>query len=74
MYRLEGRKWKKVAEKKWIDRSGHSCQLTRSQRLVVLGGSNFEQSVDVLDLKSLTWSKVNFSYALIIPQYSVSYY
>ena len=62
VYRLENGEWNKlIEEKRFGFRYGHSCQLLSNERLVILGGKNFEQQVDVLDLKSLTWSKVSCS-------------
>ena len=65
MYRLEGEKWKKLGEKNWISRFGHSCQLLDGERLVVIGGDFFEKSVDILDLNSNSWSKVNINFISI---------
>ena len=52
--RLENGEWNElIEEKRFGFRYGHSCQLLSNERLVILGGENFEQQVDVLDLKSL---------------------
>jgi len=58
VYRLENGEWNKLIEENRFGlRYGHSCHLLSNERLVILGGENFKQQVDVLDLKSLTWSK-----------------
>ena len=62
VYRLENGEWNKlVEESRFGYRYGHSCQVLSNERLVILGGVNFEHKVDVLDLKSLTWSTVSCS-------------
>ena len=62
VYRLENGEWNKlVEENRFGYRYGHSCQVLTIERLVILGGVNFEHKVDVLDLKSLTWSTVSCS-------------
>ena len=58
VHRLEAGEWKKIAERKWYDRVGHSCELLGNERLAVLGGWNHQKSVDVLNLNNLKWAKV----------------
>merc|ERR1719474_753293 len=57
VYRPENGEWNKLVEENQFSfRYGHSCQLLTNERLVILGGENFQDKVDILDLKSLTWS------------------
>jgi len=57
VYRLENGEWKKLAvNTEFHLRVGHSCQFLSNDRLVILGGKHYTHQVDVLDLKSLTWS------------------
>jgi len=63
VYNLVGGEWKKLSERKWNRRHGHSCQLLSNERLAVLGGSGGKEgeylykNFDILDLSSLTWSE-----------------
>jgi len=57
VYRLENGEWNElIKDSRFHYRVGHSCQLLTNDRLVILGGMNYQHQVDVLDLKSLTWS------------------
>ena len=59
VYRLENGEWNELhKDSRFHYRVGHSCQLLTNDRLVILGGMHYEHQVDVLDLKSLTWSAV----------------
>ena len=58
VYRLENGDWKKLTDKNWFYRIAHSCQLLTNDRLVIIGGGQYAQNVDVLHLRSLTWSEV----------------
>ena len=52
--------WKKLTERSW-NRGGHSCLALNDEKLLILGGEGvYERSVDILDLASLTWSKVKY--------------
>ena len=63
VYRLENGEWNElIKDSRFHYRVGHSCQLLTNDRLVILGGMNYQHQVDVLDLKSLTWSTVLCSY------------
>ena len=63
VYRLEDGEWKKLAvNTEFHLRVGHSCQFLSNDRLVILGGKHYTHQVDVLDLKSLTWSTVLCSF------------
>jgi len=57
VYRLEKGKWNKMTERKWRLRTRHSCELLDDRTMVVIGGSNYYKSVDILDLGRLSWSK-----------------
>ena len=59
VYRLEKGKWNKMTERKWRLRTRHFCELLDDRTMVVIGGSNYYKSVDILDLGRLSWSKVN---------------
>merc|ERR1712083_792757 len=56
VYKLVGRKWRKLAEKKWRSRLGPNCEMI-DEKLIILGGWKYLKSVDVLDLSDLSWSK-----------------
>jgi len=57
VFRLEGRNWTQLTEMNWTNRYGHSCQLVQNEKVVVLGGYEHKQRVDIFDLATLTWSK-----------------
>jgi len=61
VFRLEGQEWIKLIEKEWRLRTFHECQMLDDDRLSVLGGRTYDyeykERFDILDLKSLTWSK-----------------
>ena len=63
VFRLEGQEWIKLIEKEWRLRTFHECQMLDDDRLSVLGGRTYDyeykERFDILDLKSLTWSKVS---------------
>jgi len=57
VYRLENGEWKKLTENTQFHlRVGHSCQFLNNNRLVILGGKHYMHQVDILDLRTLTWS------------------
>ena len=58
VYRLEGKQWRKLVERDWGERYGHSCELLGDNKLAVLGGNHYAIYFDVLDLKNLFWSEV----------------
>ena len=60
VYRLVKGVWEKLADKDWDRRQGPTCELLSNERLAVLGGSNYDTNFDILDLKSLNWSKVQY--------------
>ena len=60
VYRLKQRQWNKISERKWKWRSGNSCELLDEDTMVVIGGYGYGKSVDILNLISLSWSKVRF--------------
>ena len=52
--------WTKLTERSW-NRGGHSCLALNDEKLLIIGGEDgYEKSVDILDLASLTWSKVKY--------------
>ena len=64
VFRLENGQWNKITERMWMWRHGHSCELLDEDTMVVMGGDgpgpdeNFYWNIDILDLGSLSWSKV----------------
>ena len=58
VYRLEKERWIKMGERKWMWRVGHSCELLDEDTMAVIGGVNYYNNIDILDLGSLSWSKV----------------
>jgi len=55
---LEGNTWRKLADLDSGFRFWHSCELINDEKLVIMGGKNKNgKRVDILDLKSNTWSK-----------------
>ena len=56
---LEGNTWRKLADLDSGFRYWHTCELINDEKLVIMGGKNNNgKRVDILDLKSNTWSKV----------------
>ena len=59
-----------LAKKNWGKRLGPSCEKLGGDshaKLLVIGGENFGKNFDILNLKSLTWSKVRFIYISFDP-------
>ena len=58
VYRLEKGRWIKIGERKWMWRVGHSCEFLDEDTMAIIGGVNYYNNIDILDLGSLSWSKV----------------
>jgi len=55
--RLEAGEWKMLSSKRVNMRYYQSCELIGEEKLIIMGGNYYRNTMDILDLKSNTWSK-----------------
>jgi len=55
--RLEAGRWKTLSSKSSRMRYDQSCELIDEEKLVVMGGNHYRNTMDIFDLRSNTWSK-----------------
>ena len=61
MGRLEAGSWKKLSSRSTRMRYDQSCELIGEEKLLVMGGNHYRNTVDIFDLRSNTWTKVVLS-------------
>jgi len=55
--RLEAGQWKTLSSKYTRMRYYHSCELIGEEKLLIMGGNHYRNTMNIFDLKSNTWKK-----------------